>query len=439
MEDIQLLQYQDMNLYLSSYPQITFIRNIYRRYSNFVSKHTTYNNYSIENNKQIFKIYLVDDMTRIQNIYLSVKSIDNIKQINMYCCKNQIDNDDYMSRSLLHSYNHFFLHNINCILNSRYIVLPFNDTLYGTTINSYNYHIEYEIEYINHVFVNIDSIIINYLSSKNFYEITNFNSIVGEAVFVKQCKYIEYNVEKGANNILLNVYNLACGILFFNFDTNNDINGTLFTDNISCPSFEVNRLLSQLQYGRSILPANTYIVDTGNNMFNFIKGDLQPHGHLTFNKDSRFIFNSEAKCKLYITYIYYDMLCFDNTINSSIYLLGNRPNQMDIPPVLESYPVPIPITINIPAQPPQPPQPPFYLYNNILKKYEQSIAIAFDNDIENCVISHDEIKPNDYFYICSTCNKPCKFNELKEWLDINSSCPHCRVQYAIYPLLYIKK
>ena len=58
MENIQLFQQQDMNYYLSYDPQITFMRNIYRRYSNFISNYTTYNNFTFENNKQIFKIEL---------------------------------------------------------------------------------------------------------------------------------------------------------------------------------------------------------------------------------------------------------------------------------------------------------------------------------------------------------------------------------------------
>jgi len=56
---------------------------------------------------------------------------------------------------------------------------------------------------------------------------------------------------------------------------------------------------------------------------------------------------------------------------------------------------------------------------------------------ENCVVELDSIKPYAHYYRCPTCKKVTGSSCLENWIDIQSStCPHCRVQYKIIPILY---
>ena len=78
------------------------------------------------------------------------------------------------------------------------------------------------------------------------------------------------------------------------------------------------------------------------------------------------------------------------------------------------------------------------LFEKLLSKFEVTCVIPRQT-IEICVISHDQIKLNDTYYICDQCNKSILSEHFKVWLKKHVSCPHCRFVLHELPQLYINK
>jgi DNA-directed RNA polymerase subunit RPC12/RpoP len=277
--------------------------------------------------------------------------------------------------------------------------------------------------------------------------------------------------------------NDECGMIFFNFTEDNDIDGRILTENESYPIINVNKNTARFNhYQKIIVPASVYIVDIGENINSLASGISRPAGNIKLTEGSRFEFTSGKTCKLFVTYIYFDVLRYSNVEQNKffIYFASNTELSQNIANYLreqdETHILPVndvdehhiihnernndddnEWTLNlhddnIPQIAPDLnfPEPilleedrtiiqtDFNLYGDLVEKYEKSLAIPLYEE-ENCVVSLNEIKCGDYFYKCSQCKKPFDYYVFKRWVNTNKSCPHCRHQYDNYPQVYIKR
>lgn len=101
--------------------------------------------------------------------------------------------------------------------------------------------------------------------------------------------------------------------------------------------------------------------------------------------------------------------------------------------------------INIPVVPFNDVQPKLInLYFSIFKDliYEAEKKSAVKKILPNetiCEITMEELKKDDYYYICSTCNGNFEMSAFKEWIEKftrDDTCPKCRTHIKSIPKLY---
>ena len=74
-----------------------------------------------------------------------------------------------------------------------------------------------------------------------------------------------------------------------------------------------------------------------------------------------------------------------------------------------------------------------------IENYEKKNAILrYIYTEEICMISHEPIKKNEYYYKCSKCNNCINHYELKQWFSVSykNECPMCKNNMETLPILY---
>jgi hypothetical protein len=296
-------------------------------------------------------------------------------------------------------------------------------------------------------------------------------------------EHIDCKLAKGINTIPLP--NVNAGIFFLYTDA--ELKGEIHTDNALYPQFKIDSDRSQSLIGFN---PTTYVVDVFHNMAWITGGLHNPCGNILLGPNANISFDMELPANVSIIFGYIDKIdYFQDIVIFSGYLTSEEQTIWDehraevdniINGLLQQGTVDI---TTIPLEDDETQQegersigltesPPGLLedapdeldtslptndvgeevsaitdmlrsgrgdmyVSHLMIKYERSIAIPME-PCDNCIISLEKIKEDEYFYTCETCNKPCLSGLFKKWIAHNHCCPHCRAHISQYPQLYYR-
>lgn len=455
-----------IQIYLTANPQITFQKGVYRRYCKFFSDTQKLNSIQ-EEKKRCFEIKTDLPFYRdsiLNNIFLETDNIDNIEYVELYWKKRQDNEDNIMPQiTNLYKLNKQFIKNIflkveDNMYKFSYILNMFPLILMDLT--KFNFHID--IHYNSTV--GDDNIYIDYKIIEDEGELNKFRSLPHEYL-LKTCKYKEYELKEGIN--LINLSDFSDKELYgmvLNFDNPSiKVNGK-FVTNYNEKIININRnFKSYLKVFDNF--ENSVIIDPNENFistrenFQSNEGGYQPTGSISVGIDPYFELNSNMSGKIYITIYEYDIMRIYNDYFKTMYLLHNiteetqarieERNRELMPPPEPVIQAVLPDDIAFIPNMPNIPNIPndilnmleCLMYKDLLASYEKNNATEMlKSDIEDeCVVSMSPIEFNEYFYKCEQCSKPVKYEEMREWLKKNKSCPHCVKTLEVFPRLYICK
>lgn len=446
-----------IQIYLTGNPNITFQKGVYKRYCKFFSDTIQLNSIQ-EEKKRCFEIKTdLPSYTNsvLNNIFLETDNIDQIEYVDIYWKKRQDNDDDIMPvRTDLYKLNKQFIKNIflkveDNMYKFSYILHMF--PLIMMNLTKFNFYIDIHYHSFN---TNDDNIYIQYKIIEDDEELNKFRTISHEYL-LKTCKYIEYNLKDGMN--LINLSEFSQKELYgmvLNFDNPLiRVNGR-FVTNHNDKIININKnFKSYIKVFENF--ENCVIIDPNENFISPHEGGYQPTGSISVGIDPYFELNSNMSGKIYITVYEYDIFRIYNDHFKTMYLLHNITEEIQarieernrelMPPPEPAAPVEQVVMPDFADFLPQRRLLDFgmdmSMYKNLLDTYEKNNAIEIlKSDIEDdCVISMSTIEKDEYFYKCGQCSKPVKYEEMREWLNKNKSCPHCTKAFEVFPKLYICK
>lgn len=503
-------------------PEVTFNRNVEKSFTDLISVTKTHTGNQVDN-KMIFCPVFDTGASVLRGIDLFIEDGDiysTFEYINIFLEKNDDNTFAVLPQKIfIGSHNKLFIKEMSSIVWKHHCI-DYSSLHFDPTLNSQDDTYEYPQLHTNIVmipFIN-KSISLQYLDLAKYHIVievisnTNFDNKTIKLLTVSNKsldppeitrlaasanlahhvpKFDVYDVNVGENKIQLNYDKNDTTLLFFNFTDNNKIEGELNIGDQRIEKIEINDIVSRLKHNiYANFKVGTYVVDPNQNIITLSWGGSQTSGIINFGENSSFIFNSEKKCKLYLTRVTRRVIMYRDgndmprmtrkTIDipyfihheddiETINAISEHINNIQPEPELEPQPEPEPEPesrlerqlftlddigniirdgglggstelmgsdyndyndyINLDD---------VQLYGSLLDQYEKSIAIPSYEKL-TCVISLEDIGVGEYFYRCSQCNQPASYVPLKKWLHKNKSCPHCRKHIIHYPTLYVKK
>lgn len=354
-------QYGDHDNYIHFFPQVTFLKNVYRRHTDFYCSTETF---EFVNNRLI--IPADENLSVMSKVWIN--NIDNIKTLKLFIINSDIDPNTI-------DINHEDLDNQDHIINStngNHIADPTNMFNFGTDINPillvhkvdrlsleiYDRLITKKSSENNwkHIpcgnlcmvpkllekngrkllFIidqndaNVkNSIKIKFYVSNNGEEISKFDYYAHEYLIKRWFTY-KHTLEIGENNIKFDVSYKTLPFLFVVLDKSdtNDVQikyttrGASYNDrlirNITlCKSTEDPEM-----YWLDINNKDIYLLDAGNNISSH--NSAQPCGVISIGKndDNVITINTSRNVDVVITYVTFDVLRFFNGKINNVYLAG---------------------------------------------------------------------------------------------------------------------
>ena len=326
--------------YITSRPEITFLKNIYRRHTSIVSEKKIY--VSINN-----RIKIDDANNDIKCINKMWIKNNNIKNISIFLVHNNVDinsvnidtndSEDH-NIQVIHKIDIMALMSLNKLIKNDDLVnleIPFNENqLVPKLVNMDNRNMNILIVFEPQQLINGQNfeLLIKYCITIDPDEIHKFNSFHHEYLFKRILSY-KYELNEGENTINM-ITNLPVALIILNN-----------TKKLICPVIKVDSHIVQHEnvVDQNILSSDidpeyniksdiidTYIIDAYQNT-NINR--VQPAGIINIGNDSYFKINALEKTSITITYIIYDVLSIQNNV---YFRFKHNPIPEPIPePILE--------------------------------------------------------------------------------------------------------
>lgn len=131
---------KDMHKYLTSTPQVTFCKSLYKRYANFRNTQYFYDmEQNMDTNMVSLKLYPSSNHEVTQDVYLIEKTgkkinYDDIANICVYICDN---NYEQTNKMLLHDYDNnmlSFVNNVKATSYNNMILIPYINNLFMNSL-----------------------------------------------------------------------------------------------------------------------------------------------------------------------------------------------------------------------------------------------------------------------------------------------------------------
>ena len=307
-----------METYLSSIPQVTFAKSIYKRYTNFIKFNRTYtiladNGLYSDTKPNTIKVESFN-YSILNEITLEINDINNVNDIQIYVEKQKSNTQTFMpQRTTLCNIPRAFLETGCKKLSPKiYSLKNFINNVYPLfLIDRAKYDLFVTINYIkpkDKTDLN-DSVTVRYSKLLGEEERRKFDQVDHEYL-IKAYKYIKYDLNEGNNVIRLNELKDKCvALVYLNFPQNNALNsGKLVMGDKEIPDILIDNSIN-------IHHSFAYILDPGSN----VELEDQPHGHYNFNENSTLELNMYLPQSVYITYVEYDVLRITHKKDSGLY------------------------------------------------------------------------------------------------------------------------
>lgn len=299
-----------LELYLNKNPQITFNKEVYKKYTNIT---TFYKKYELENENGYEYKYNnfftdVSENSYICNISMHIDDNDKILQISdIISIEMLIEKDG--NQTIYHKYSG---HTLNAIFsateyeNNKYTIeLPIVKCLFACKFleNGYNLVLKIKLNQFNVKLVAI----VKYIEMLDQEEITKIKNLPIQRM-IKHIVDETFEIKKGLNKIKLSVENMQCDSMFLIFPIDiSKIDAELL---IGGKIKQINKYYSNIQYsGLENLP-NVMIFDVYRNISEFYGN--QPTGNVMLDDNTILTFTSDVTGHLIVGYSLFDLIMYEN-------------------------------------------------------------------------------------------------------------------------------
>jgi hypothetical protein len=314
---------KEVKAYLTEKPQITFSKNIYRRFCDVNNKTLTYIPTSICNNEYTFRLTTnTFDLGKLQNhqitsIYLCEKNdklkIEDIENVDIYAEKidgsNKVVFHNYTANTLKFISTLFESANSDTVIN-----LPHLNNILINEFKKQNYNIVIKVTIVKQL---NPILMIKYVCLRDQEEIKRVNQ-THSPILLRHLYEQTYNVTKGNNIVELNAVNIQCGMMMMTLQPNVsnadcEITGKFTSDAMVNLEFEINKYACNKKYSRLESNKNMYVLDALNNVETFY--EYQSAGTFQFGEKNILMFNSNFNGNLVISFVCFDMLIYHPQIH----------------------------------------------------------------------------------------------------------------------------
>lgn len=305
--NIPIIQHENMSDYLTLNPNVTFNKEVYRKYTNFVNKYDEINfvtsdglNYSIDNicNNNFTHSYIGSIKLFTNDNSLQVENITHVEVL----LKSNT------STTIIHSYSGLTLKAILLStqnINEFQIELPFIHHIFIDKFLNLGYKIELNVK--TNKFNLKPCAIINYVKLLDEDELIKI-SHMHPNILTRHIIDEIFNIEKGINTIKLTPENMQCCLIFFTFSPNiKNIEATL---KIANDEYAINKWTSNRMFSGIENCPNVMIFEVFKNIQEFY--NFQPSGNILLDGNATLTFESNEIGYLTVGYVLLDLLQYSH-------------------------------------------------------------------------------------------------------------------------------
>lgn len=292
--------------YLTEYPEVTFNKEVFKKYTDVTNVYTSYKlessdgyKYSCEiiSNDSVKNSFLNEISLYVENDILLIEDITSV----------EITINSETTTSVLHKYSGLTLKAILLATkntNEYKINLPLVRGILTDKFIKNKYKLKLAVN-LNKYNVNLH-LSANYIKMLNENELLELQSTSPRRI-IRHIVDEHFLIEKGLNVFKLSPENMQCCLIFFTFPSNmKNINATL---KIGENEHHINKYYSNFQFEGLNNNQNIMIFDIYKNVQEFY--NTQPTGNILFDGNVELSFESENIGDLVIGYILLDMIIYD--------------------------------------------------------------------------------------------------------------------------------